>query len=117
MAHVMVVDDDRGTVRLLTILLKMDGFQVSQSPGPKIALEQAKSADAFVIDCHLADFDGLQLLRAIRANNELVGKLVIMTSGKDREQEAMAAGADMFLLKPFSPNKLSASLSELFKEA
>ena len=54
MAHILVVDDDRATVSLLTLLLEMDGFQVSQSPQPQTAFELAKAGavDAFIIDCH-----------------------------------------------------------------
>jgi len=102
----------------LTILLEMDGFEVSQSPRPGTALDQGKanSVDAFLIDCHLAGFDGLELLREIRADADLASSLVIMSSGRDLEREALEAGADLFLLKPFSPSELSATLSELMRE-
>lgn len=114
MAYVMVVDDDRATASLLTMLLEMDGFQVSQSPQPRQALEkaQANAVDAFVIDCHLGGYDGLDLVREIRRDADLSTALVIVTSGKDLAREAMAAGADLFMLKPFSPNELSASLAD-----
>ncbi len=114
MPTVMVVDDDRATVNLLTMLLEMDGFQVSQSPKPQPALEMARAGtvDAFVIDCHLGGYNGLDLVRDIRLDPNLVDKLVIVTSGKDLSQEAMNAGADLFILKPFSPNGLSAKLAE-----
>ena len=115
MAHILVVDDDRATVSLLTMLLEMDGFQVSQSPLPQVVLEKARAGavDAFVVDCHLGGFNGLDLLRDIRRDADLAAKFVIVTSGNDLAQEAMAAGANHFLLKPFSPNELSAKLAEL----
>jgi len=115
MKHVLVVDDDRTTTRLLTMLLQMDGFQVSQTPQAKTVLEMGKTqqVDAFVIDCNLGEVSGMDLLRGIRADAELAEKRVIMTSGLDLEDEAMDAGADFFLLKPFSPNELSSKLSEL----
>jgi len=115
MAHILVVDDDRATVHLLTTLLEMDGFEVSQCPRPDTVLEQGKTkgADAFIIDCHLAGFNGLDLLCDIRADADLADKLVIVTSGKDLADEALAAGADLFLPKPFSPSGLSATLTEL----
>ena len=96
------------------MLLEMDGFQVSQSPLPKIVLEKARASavDAFVVDCHLGGFNGLDLLRDIRRDADLATKFVIVTSGNDLAQEAMAAGADFFMLKPFSPNMLSAKLAE-----
>ena len=119
MPHVLIVDDDRTTVRLLTLLLEMDGYQVSQSPNPEIALKMGrmKRVDAFVVDCHLVGYDGLDMLRAIRGDADLADKLVIMTSGRDLARESKAAGADLFLLKPFSPSELSNRLSELLQSA
>ena len=118
MAHVMIVDDDRATVSLLTMLLEMDGFQVSQSPQPQGVVERGKvdGVDAFIIDCHLGSFSGLSLVREIRGDAELAKTLVVVTSGRDVADEAEAAGADLFMLKPFSPNELSAKLSGLLSE-
>jgi len=114
MAHILVVDDDRATVDLLTMLLEMDGFDVSQSPRPQAALELARAneIDGFIIDCYLGGFSGLDLVSDIRADASLAGKVVIVTSGKDMSEEAEAAGADLFMLKPFSPNELSTTLAE-----
>lgn len=111
--HIVVVDDDRSTVTLLTMLLEMDGFTVSHSARPETVLEwgRTRDVDAFVIDCHLGAYDGLDLLREIRSDPKLEGKLVVTTSGRDLGEEALAAGADLFLLKPFSPTELSKSLS------
>ena len=118
MTHILVVDDDRATVGLLTLLLEMDGFQVSQSPQLDVAFEIGKNAgvDAFIIDCHLMGENGIELLKRIRHDPQLEEKLVIMTSGKDLESETMASGADLFLLKPFSPSDLSSTLSTLLEE-
>jgi DNA-binding response OmpR family regulator len=119
MAHVMIVDDDRATVSLLSMLLEMDGFQVSQSPQPQGVLERGKAGgvDAFIIDCHLGSHSGLSLVREIRGDADLVNKLVVVTSGRDVADEAEDAGADLFMLKPFSPNELSAKLSGLLAES
>ena len=115
MKHILIVDDDRTTVRLLTMLLEMDGFRVSQTPLPEVVLESSKGAafDAYIIDCNLAGYSGLELLKSIRADGELAGVPVIMTSGKDLSREAEEAGASYFLLKPFSPSELTSRLSEL----
>lgn len=115
MAQIVVVDDDRSTSRLLRLFLDMDGFDVIESPRPQDVVEQARTAgaDAFVIDCHLGTFNGLELVRTIRTDLELRDAVIVVTSGKQMDQEAAAAGADLFLLKPFSPSVLSAKLSEL----
>lgn len=119
MAHVMIVDDDRATAGLLSVLLEMDGHEVSQSSRPQGVVEQGKAqrVDAFVIDCHLGASSGLGLVREIRGDAELTSKVVVATSGRDMTDEATHAGADLFMLKPFSPNELSAKLTVLLAGA
>ncbi len=118
MAKVIVVDDDSSNIALLEIFLDLEGFEVKSSTD----IEQAKAAadektDAFLIDCNLArGKNGLDLLRDIRqgktdASSDII---VIMTSGDyRRESEAMDAGADHFLLKPYPPDQLSKHLNQL----
>jgi DNA-binding response OmpR family regulator len=117
MRHVLIVDDDRSTVRLLTMWLEMEGYQVSKAARGERVLEMGRQdgIDAFVIDCHLPDTDGLELVRAIRADGALAGKIVIVTSGRELNREALSAGADAFLLKPFLPSDLSNRLAELIE--
>jgi DNA-binding response OmpR family regulator len=114
MGHVLIVDDDRSTVRLLTMWLEMEGYQVSKAARGEQVLDTGRQdgIDAFVIDCHLPDTAGLDLVRAIRADQTLAEKVVIATSGRDLEKEALSAGADVFLLKPFLPSDLSNRLAE-----
>jgi CheY-like chemotaxis protein len=100
------------------MLLEMDGFQVKVFPDIQGARQAANGGvDAFVIDCNLSSSDdGIELLKAIRAGSTgfTPGIPIIMTSGDDRRlQEAEAAGATDFLLKPYSPSALSKELSSL----
>jgi len=118
MARVIVVDDDPSNISLLEIFLDLEGFSVKSSTD----MEQARAlieanTDAFLIDCNLArGANGLDLLREIRLGNTAapIDAIVIMTSGDyRRESEAMAAGADKFLLKPYPPDQLSTNLKRL----
>jgi DNA-binding NtrC family response regulator len=118
MPTILLIDDDRTNSRLIQMLLEMDGFTVKISPD----LEQARRSitsetQAFVIDCNLARGDnGIDLLKEIRegATAAPPNTPVIMTSGDDRRsQEAGRSGATMFLLKPYSPSKLSEELRNL----
>ena len=117
MRRVLIVDDDRAMVRLLTMWLEMEGWRVSgvARGEPVLEIGHENGIDAFVIDCHLPDIDGLELVRAIRADKELAGKVVIAASGRELEKEALSAGADVFLYKPFLPSDLSTRLEELVK--
>jgi len=97
--------------------LEMEGWRVSgvARGEPVLEIGHENGIDAFVIDCHLPDIDGLELVRAIRADKELAGKVVIAASGRELEKEALSAGADVFLYKPFLPSDLSTRLEELVK--
>jgi DNA-binding response OmpR family regulator len=111
----MLVDDDHNTVRLLQMLLEMDGFEVVVAPSVELAMEQVKEEkpDAFLVDYHLADSSGEDFVRQIRALAEFAGSPIIMTSGLDHSDDALAAGASEFLIKPFEPTELSARLAAL----
>ncbi len=115
MPTVMIVDDDRTTVGLLKTLLQLDGFEVIVAPDSKTALGQAHALhpDAFLIDFHLMDRDGTDLVKELRAAEAFGDTPIIMASGAERKVEALDAGADFFLGKPFDPVELVDILNEL----
>ena len=118
---VVVVDDDPTNVSLIKMLLEMDGFQVSPCGAITEAIDAATPEhNAFVIDCNLARGEsGMDLLTAVRQNNTAApaNTLVIMTSGDHRlEDEALTKGANLFMLKPYSPGELSKMLLSLLNE-
>lgn len=114
----MIVDDDRTTVSLLETLLDMDGFKVVLCPrgGEVIEKMYVEKPDLVLIDYHLADMKGLEVLKAIRADDALADTVVVMTSGLDVAPECKAAGADRFLLKPFNPGDLTPLFNSLIAE-
>ena len=118
MSNILLIDDDRTNASLIKILLEMDGFSVRISPDLNKARQLiTPDIDAFIIDCNLAMGDnGIDMLREIREGSTAVPTNipVIMTSGDDRrETEAENSGATQFLLKPYSPSKLSEELAKL----
>ena len=115
----MLVDDDFTTVSLLKKLLEIDGFEVVVSPSGESALTKVKEAkpEAFLVDYHLADNKGTDFVRELRAQAEFAKTPIIMTSGLDHTDDALAAGATEFLIKPFDPSQLIARLQELLGKA
>ena len=105
---ILIVEDDESTARLLKTLLEIEGFSAwvaSQAPAAELLL-QGQRPDVVLIDMHLAHAEGLDLLRTIRTDPTRAGTAVVMTSAMDRRDEALAAGADAFLLKPFNRAEL-----------
>lgn len=108
MAKVMIVDDDHTTVSLLETLLELDGFDVVVVSRGMDVIPKAEthSPDVILMDYHLTDTAGVDVLREIRIHENLSSLPVIITSGMDVREEVMAAGANEFILKPFEPNDL-----------
>lgn len=108
MSKIMVVDDDRVMVSLLTMLLQMDGFEViAPDTGTSIA-EQALAGrpDLVLMDVLMARADGIEILDQLRSSPDLASLQVVMTSGMDLEEKCREHGADAFLLKPYTPEQL-----------
>lgn len=110
MSKVVLVEDDTSMRSLLKILLEFEGLQVisyAQTNKDEIRLSlQNDSPDLLLLDVHIRDTDGIDLLRTIRQDEHLRDLRIIMTSGMDVSQRCYEAGADNFLLKPYMPEDL-----------
>jgi len=105
---VMLAEDDRTMISLLTTLLKMEGFEVAvadiQSDVPSIVTKE--SPDHLVMDVHLAGKSGMDIVDIIRKNPVNRKVNIVMTSGLNVKEECLKHGANHFLLKPFMPDDL-----------
>ena len=115
LTRVMIVDDDRTTVKLLQTLLELDGFEIQSAGRAADVLPLARTfqPQIFLMDYHLADADGVEVIRGLRASDEFANTPIIMTSGLDVEEEALEAGASRFLVKPFEPEDLPGLFNSL----
>jgi DNA-binding response OmpR family regulator len=114
MSKVLIVDDDRTMVSLLKILLEMDGFDVANiSMGDQlIEKARAEKPDLILMDVFLSDSDGKEILVELRNTSDISDMRVIMTSGMDLADQCMDAGADAFLLKPYTPEQLMKTIQQ-----
>ena len=87
MAKVMIVDDDQTTTSLLETLLELDGFDVKtvSRGGDVIAAAETFLPDIFLMDYHLNDMHGVDVLRDIRKHASLSAVPVVIASGMDDE--------------------------------
>ncbi len=121
MSKVMLVEDDVTMLSLLTTLLEMEGFEVVKTTDEnpdllhRLLLEQRP--DLILLDVHLRQFNGLDLLKQIRQEPELSRIKMLMSSGMDFRRECLEAGADDFILKPYMPDALIAQIQHLLKPA
>lgn len=106
----MLIEDDPNMLSLLQALLQIEGYSVSTVKDTNLnhimdALHQEKPSLA-LIDVHLRDINGFDLLKSIRTDSELKDMRVLMSSGMDLSTECIKKGANDFILKPFMPDEL-----------
>jgi CheY-like chemotaxis protein len=111
---VLIIDDDRTMVYLLRTLLEMDGFEVAEVRDWSAILEtvQVENPDLVLMDYFLPDLDGLELLTQLRSDPDIEQVRIVMSSGMDVSDQCIAAGADAFLLKPYTPEQLVEVIKE-----
>lgn len=119
MKTVLIADDQLTLRRLVSATLASDQYAVLEaSDGDEAwALIQRHRPAVAVLDVQMPGRDGLELTRAIKGTPELahihVVLLTAQTSSSDIEV-GLAAGADRYLTKPFSPLKLLSMVEEIF---
>jgi DNA-binding response OmpR family regulator len=117
MNKIMLVEDDATMLSLLQTLLQMEGFEVSQVCADEleeIVLEIRQENPALIlIDVHLRQISGLEILKQIRQDDELRDIFVLMSSGMDVGHKCLQAGADGFILKPYMPDELIKKIREI----
>jgi two-component system KDP operon response regulator KdpE len=107
---VLVIDDEPPIRKLLRMGLVTQGYEILEAPSGKVALQLlSQSPDLIILDLGLPDMQGLDLLRAVRTQNEHVA-IVVLSSRSDEtgKVEALDGGADDYVTKPFGMNELLA---------
>jgi two-component system, OmpR family, KDP operon response regulator KdpE len=110
--RVLVVDDEPPIRKLLRMGLSSQGYQTLEATNGKTALELLEQApDLIILDLGLPDMQGHELLKMIRARNHSV-PIVILSSRSDEagKVQALDAGADDYVTKPFGMDELLARM-------
>jgi two-component system, chemotaxis family, chemotaxis protein CheY len=119
-APVLVVDDQTIMLDLVRRILSRLGFeQIDQElDGEKaFAKLQSRPYNLVICDMHMKPVTGLQLLRSVRQDQVLKRTRFLLMTGSVEPWTVIAAkqaGADAYLLKPFTPEQLKAKVDEIF---
>lgn len=110
--RVLVVDDEPGLRQALAINLRARGYEVRLAADGASALDAAakQRPDVVVLDLGLPDIDGTQLIRGIRGWSGVPIIVLSARSGQDDKVQALDAGADDYVSKPFGMDELLARL-------
>ena len=106
--RVLVVDDESQITRVLRTALSAQGYDVRVANDGEMALEIMKdwTPNLIVSDLAMPNLDGVQLTRRVRSSSQIP---IIVLSVRDQERtkiEALDAGADDYVTKPFNTNEL-----------
>ena len=109
METILIVDDEKNYLTILSALLEDEGFEVLTAPGGSEALEIHKSSDLDLIltDMKMPKMDGIELLENIKENDPDLPVIMMTAHGTvDKAVEAMQKGAYTYVLKPFDNERL-----------
>ncbi len=113
---ILIAEDDPQTADYLRKGLTSEGHNVDHVPNGREALTQAtlQPYDLFLVDRMMPELDGLALVKALRAA-KITSPILFLTAldGVDDRVEGLNAGADDYLVKPFSFAELSARIQAL----
>ena len=104
---ILLVDDDRALLKMLSNFLELKGYEVNTASGGMEAMESIKAApDLILLDINMPGMDGLELCRQIR---DKISCPILFLTAKAEEQDrvnGLLSGGDDYILKPFSLKEL-----------
>jgi len=114
---ILVVDDDKKIVQLVSLYLKREGYRVLTAFDGQEALELARSKqpDLIVLDLFLPELDGTDVCRLLRTESRV--PIIMLTARATDEDKLLGLdiGADDYLTKPFNPRELVARIRAVLR--
>ncbi|MCD9045702.1 MULTISPECIES: response regulator [unclassified Luteimonas] len=114
-ARILVVDDSASMRQMVSFALTSAGYAVEEAEDGQVALGRARGArfNAVITDVNMPNMDGISLIRELRQlpDYKFTPLLMLTTeSSADKKADGRAAGATGWLVKPFDPDQLVATV-------
>lgn len=119
MKRVLIVEDQADIRKLIRMTLEFENYEIHEAADGSFGLRMAQAIkpDILLLDVMMpGEIDGLQVCQRIKSDPEMAGsKVVLLTArGQQKDREAgEQAGADEYLVKPFSPLQLIETIERL----
>ena len=113
---VLIVDDEQPLLRVLSIKMRVSGYEVVTATSGERALELVKSAhpDIMLLDIIMPGMDGLQVLEKLRPVCDM--PVITFSARADNAGKALGLGSNDFLNKPFDVNDLVMRIKKILEE-
>jgi CheY-like chemotaxis protein len=116
--QVLIADDEPHVLELVRITLEDERVQVTEAQDGEtaLALAHALRPDVILLDVEMPRLDGLEVCRRLRMDPAFADTSIVMLTAAAQRQDVergLAAGADEYLTKPFSPIRLLSLLERL----
>ena len=115
LATVLICDDEPSLRELIRISL--DGpYEFVEADDGEESLELARSVrpDVIILDLMMPRLNGLEVLKAMRQEEALAHtRVIVLTAQPATREEALRAGADVVMVKPFEPEQIAAAVEEV----
>lgn len=117
--YVLVVDDEPGILKLMKLELSSQGFRVITASSGEEALRLAmeQRPDVILLDILMPDISGLEVMRRLREESNVP---ILLVTAKDSDVDkvrGLELGADDYIVKPFSPDELSARIRAVLRRS
>ena len=115
----LVIDDAKAMRMILRRMLSTFGFEVTEAADGEEGLRQLRRLsrpDLALVDCNMPGLDGFAVVQAVRADANFSGLRVVMVTGEEEKAQAdraIQAGANEYLVKPFTKEVMLSKLQRL----
>ncbi len=118
MPRILAVDDSPSMRQMVSFTLSSAGYEVTEAEDGAVALNKARGDrfDLVLADVNMPNLDGISLIKALRdlPDYRYTPMLMLTTeAGDGKKQEGRAAGATGWIVKPFNPEQLLATLKRV----
>ena len=118
MFHILIVEDDKNTRKLMDAIISNDGYKTYTAENGREALEvfDKEHIDLVVLDIMMPELDGIEVLTKLRS--ERISTPILLLTAKAEVDDRVAgldAGADDYLAKPFAISELLARLRAMLR--
>jgi DNA-binding response OmpR family regulator len=120
MSRILIVEDDQDIAALIRHYLEKAGHagDIVADGGRALAAARETPPDLVILDLMLPGLNGLEVCRALRADNRTSSLPIVMLTARGEESErilGLDSGADDYVVKPFSPSELMARVRALLR--